>query len=524
MFSRQYRSIWAMRVFLMRLSSPSTMIWMDQHGRSAIDNAALEGSPPPAATHVRYGVLGFACGLSMIVYLDRACMATAAPAIVRDLGLDSEADLKWVFSAFALAYALFEVPNGWWCDVFGPRSVLIRIVLWWSLLTAITGIVGISVGGYVLGGVGLLAVIRFVFGAGEAGAYPNITRALHNWFPCQERGFAQGTVWMAGRLIGGLTPLVWMLLVEGIGRPASAEAGALAAAPLLPPLLHWRAVFWLFGLIGVAWVVGFAAWFRNRPEEKPGVNAAELVWIHSGGAESVTAHARTPWMRFLTSRNLQALCLMYACQTYGWYFYITYLPGFLEQHYGVPPSSASGIALQGRTLVAGRGGLPPGRSAYRPCGAADGKPPLGAAAVRRGRPLAYRVVFPGLSRGPERFLVLCSDLARRILHRPGNGGRLGGVPGHRPAPRGSSGRLHEHDRQPGRRAGRLDVRLCARTITGGPCRSPRSGRAGALGGGENRRANAGIPDHLPDLRRRLRGWRFLLAPHRSDRGRCPRGG
>jgi nitrate/nitrite transporter NarK len=100
-------------------------------------------------------------------------------------------------------------------------------------------------------------------------------------------------------------------------------------------------------------VVGFAAWFRNRPEEKPGVNAAELVWIHSGGTESVTAHARTPWMRFLTSRNLQALCLMYACQTYGWYFYITYLPGFLEQHYGVPPSSALGSLYKGGPLWLG---------------------------------------------------------------------------------------------------------------------------------------------------------------------------
>ena len=236
---------------------------------------------------MRYGVLGFACALSMITYLDRVCIASAAPAIVRDLGLQSVADLKWVFTAFALAYALFEVPSGWWGDVFGPRNVLIRIVLWWSVFTALTGVVGLSVGGYVLGGLGTLVIVRFLFGMGEAGAYPNITRALHNWFPCQQRGFAQGTVWMCGRLMGGLTPLIWMILVEGIGR----SAGSLAGASVLPPLLHWRAVFWTFGLVGATWCILFAVWFRNRPEEKPKVNAAELAWIRSGSAPSAAAHS-----------------------------------------------------------------------------------------------------------------------------------------------------------------------------------------------------------------------------------------
>ena len=317
-----------------------------------MQKVALENADPPAATRVRYGVLGFACALSMITYLDRVCIASAAPAIVRDLGLQSVADLKWVFAAFALAYALFEVPSGWWGDVFGPRNVLIRIVLWWSVFTAITGVVGLSVGGYVLGGLGTLVVVRFLFGMGEAGAYPNITRALHNWFPCQQRGFAQGTVWMCGRLMGGLTPLVWMILVEGIGRSAR---GSLAEASVLPPLLHWRAVFWTFGLVGATWCILFAVWFRNRPEENPKVNAAELAWIRSGGAPSAAAHAGagTPWRQLLTSRNLWALCLMYACQSYGWYFYITYLPEFLERSYDVSATSALGAVYKGGPLWLG---------------------------------------------------------------------------------------------------------------------------------------------------------------------------
>src|SRR6185437_15103199 len=161
-------------------------------------------------TRVRYGVLGFACALSMITYLDRVCIASAVTPMMDALGLKSAAQLDWAFAAFAFAYALFEIPSGWLGDVYGPRRTLIRIVLWWSVFTALTGMTGL------VGGLAFLIVIRFLFGMGEAGAYPNITRALHNWFPFTERGFAQGAVWMAGRLMGGLTPLLWLLVVEGL--------------------------------------------------------------------------------------------------------------------------------------------------------------------------------------------------------------------------------------------------------------------------------------------------------------------
>jgi MFS family permease len=302
---------------------------------------------------VRYGVLAFVCILSMITYLDRVCMASAADGFRKDLGLHGAGDFHLVFAAFALAYALFEVPSGWLGDVFGPRNVLIRIVLWWSAFTAVTGVIGIRLGEYMLGGVGLLIVVRFLFGMGEAGAYPNITRALHNWFPLSERGFAQGAVWMCGRLMGGLTPLIWMVLVEGVRNPW-AEAGDLAAGPWLPPLLpHWRASFWFFGVAGVIWCVFFALWFRNRPEQKSSVNAAELAWIRSSAAESQAAHAGVPWLRILKSRNLWILCLMYACQAYGWYFYITYLPSFLKEQYEVPDGDFLGALYKGGPLWLG---------------------------------------------------------------------------------------------------------------------------------------------------------------------------
>ncbi len=197
----------------------------------------------------------------MITYLDRACLGAAAPSLVADLSLASEAQLKWAFAAFAIAYAIFEIPSGWLGDTLGPRGTLLRIVVWWSLCTALTAVVGLRIGGLTLGGLGTLVVLRFLFGAGEAGAYPNITRALQNWFPIRQRATAQGFIWMAGRVVGGLTPLLFTVLVTGAG--------------FTSPLTTWRGAFVLLGLIGCGWCALFVFSFRNWPAEHPRVNAAE---------------------------------------------------------------------------------------------------------------------------------------------------------------------------------------------------------------------------------------------------------
>src|SRR5262245_32835985 len=126
-------------------------------------------------TRVRYGVLGFVCSLSMVTYLDRVCISNAGQDIQRVLGLTSEADMTWIYWAFIFSYAIFEVPTGWLGDVFGPKKTIIRIVLWWSFFTVLTGLAGFSLGGLTVG-FGALVAIRFLFGMGEAGAYPNLTR------------------------------------------------------------------------------------------------------------------------------------------------------------------------------------------------------------------------------------------------------------------------------------------------------------------------------------------------------------
>ncbi len=291
-------------------------------------------SKSTAASHVRYGVLAFACSLSMITYLDRACLGSSRTDIEKALGLTKEWHFGCFLWAFAIAYALFEVPTGWLGDVFGPRKTLIRIVLWWSFFTALTGVVGLQVGGIILGGFLVMVVVCFLFGMGEAGAYPNITRALHNWFPYRQRALAQGFIWMSGRLMGGLTPVVWWLVTQKAG-------------------LDWRQAFYSFGAIGIVWCLAFAFWFRNRPEEKTTVNKAELALIQAGRHDTEAGHAKVPWGRLLRSSNLWCLCLMYFCVSYGWYFHMMGLPKFLETQYGVPKGSVLGSVYKGGPLIMG---------------------------------------------------------------------------------------------------------------------------------------------------------------------------
>jgi MFS family permease len=283
----------------------------------------VELSPPvlQRPTRVRFGVLGFACALSMITYLDRVSFGSVADYIKGEFGL-SNTQKGWLFSAFALAYAAFEVPSGALGDLFGPRRTLIRIVLWWSVFTALTGMI-VPTPTIPLLGFSLLLGVRFLFGVGEAGAYPNIARSFHNWFPFGERGSAQGAVWMAGRFGGGITHFI----VLGLVFTTMTAAGT--------TVTHWRHIFWILGGLGLVWSLLFFLWFRDRPDQNPRVNQAELALIHAGEVPHVEGHKNVPWGRFLRSRNLWALCLMYFCASYGWYFNITWLPGFLKDQHGV---------------------------------------------------------------------------------------------------------------------------------------------------------------------------------------------
>src|SRR4029450_6380745 len=145
-------------------------------------------------TRARFTLLRLTFLLSIITYVDRVCVSTAAPDIRGALGLTTS-QMGWVFSAFTLAYAVFEIPSGWLGDTMGPRKVLTRIVLWWSAFTMATG----AVWSYFS-----ILIARFLFGAGEAGAFPNMSRSLSHWFPERERGTAHGVMFMGSRLGGAI--------------------------------------------------------------------------------------------------------------------------------------------------------------------------------------------------------------------------------------------------------------------------------------------------------------------------------
>jgi len=250
-------------------------------------------------TRVRHQVLAWICSLSIITYLDRVCISTSAPYISRDLGL-TPFEMGLAFSAFAMAYALFEVPGGWLADRIGPRKVITRIVVWWSVFTAFTGLVN---------RLWTLVAVRFAFGAGEAGMYPNSAKVFSRWVPASERGQATGLMWTYARSGGAISPLLVVVMLGYMG---------------------WRTTFWVFGLLGVVWAIFFWYWFRDHPEEKKGVNEAELQIIRSGHIpRDEMNHVRVPWRRLVSSGNLWAICWMYFCMAYPWYFYITWLPTYL---------------------------------------------------------------------------------------------------------------------------------------------------------------------------------------------------
>jgi sugar phosphate permease len=266
--------------------------------------APVPSSPAPAQpTRVRYRVAGLTYLLAMIVYLDRVCLATLAPRISSEFVL-TKVQMGYVFSAFALAYAIFEIPTARVADRLGTRDVLTRIVIWWSAFTMLTG----AAFNYV----SLLAA-RFLFGAGEAGAWPCSARVFASWIPRRERGTAQSFFFSAAFLSGALTPFVVTLLLQHIS---------------------WRWVLVTFGTLGLLWAAAWHRWFRSEPSEHPDVNAAERDLIAAGGG-AAPGHAGGGkfWRQIILNRNVLALCLMYFPNSCVFYFCITWLPTYLKERH-----------------------------------------------------------------------------------------------------------------------------------------------------------------------------------------------
>lgn len=252
-------------------------------------------------SNARYIVLAFLCSLAFVLYLDRICISQAATDIKRELGL-SNTDFGYVLAAFTLAYALFEVPIGWWGDKYGSRGVLARIVVGWSIFTALTG----AAFGFMS-----LVAIRFLFGAGEAGAFPNTARILSRWFPTERRGMAQGLVNSVSQIGAAVAPPLTAFLMTQIG---------------------WRWTFAVFCLPGILWAAIFYWWYRDDPQQHPSVNEAERRLITAGtAARHATEHPPIPWKLVFRCPPIWLLGAVLACSAFNSYFYFSWYPTYLKE-------------------------------------------------------------------------------------------------------------------------------------------------------------------------------------------------
>ncbi len=249
----------------------------------------------------RYQVLLFLLALAIITFLDRIAIASAGPRIQDDLHISSE-HWGWILGAFILSYGLFEAPTGALGDRLGQRRVLTRIVLWWSAFTSLTGAA--------TGFLPLLAT-RFLFGAGEAGAYPNISGVLARWFPPGERARTQGFIWGASRFGGALAPLLVVPLQAAVG---------------------WRVAFVILGAAGMIWAICWRLWYHDEPANQPRISLAELEEIARHTAPKT--HGDAPWERLLRRPQLWLVIVMYWCYAWGSWFYFGWFPVYLVKGAG----------------------------------------------------------------------------------------------------------------------------------------------------------------------------------------------
>jgi ACS family glucarate transporter-like MFS transporter len=294
---------------------------------------APEIEPNAKPTRARYFVVILAISLAVLSYVQRVAISQAAEPIAHDLHIPKQ-EMGLIFGAFALAYALFEIPMGLLGDRLGVRRVLAQIVLAWSVCTALTGVAW---------NVASMVVIRFLFGAGEAGCFPNLTRMLSAWMPAKERVTAQAMMWAFARWGGAITPPLAFLCIR---------------------LFGWRWAFVQFAAMGIVWCVVFLFWFRDDPTQHRSVNAAERELLE--GSRVLTTHraGEQHWLSVLLTPQVLVLGLQYFCFSYVWYFYITWLPIYLREGRGQSPSNAANLAVL-PLLFGGIGSLTTGLASKR---------------------------------------------------------------------------------------------------------------------------------------------------------------
>ncbi len=253
-------------------------------------------------SHQRFVLISILFFHSMNTYMDRACIASAVDHIKRDLSISAEW-MGLVLGIFAVGYALFQVPSGWIADKLGPRKVLTIVVSVWSVFTALTGAARTGV---------QMLVLRFLFGAGEAGAFPGATQAFFRWLPVEDRGLAHGINFSGSRLGAAFSLFLMPWLIGKIG---------------------WRWTFAVNGLIGIIWATVWLIWFRDNPKDNPRVNKEELDYIEKGRVGDFTASVKASFAEVFTSLNMSLAMLQYFCSNVTFFISLTWLPSYLKNQW-----------------------------------------------------------------------------------------------------------------------------------------------------------------------------------------------
>ncbi len=240
--------------------------------------------------------------LAVLLYVDRVCISTAKEPISRDLGLSDE-QFGWILSAFALGYALLQTPTGALSDRFGPRRILAGIVALWSLFTGLTAMAW---------NFGSMLVIRFLFGAGEAGAFPGMARSIFAWMPMKERGLATGINFAGGRL------------------------GAAFAMPAVAGMIGWigwKQSFVVLMVVGFFWALAWVWWFRDDPAFHPRITQQERDYILAQRQQAPAGGLTLPFLNLLRSGNMWLAMIQYFCSNFTFFFCLSWLFPYLKKTY-----------------------------------------------------------------------------------------------------------------------------------------------------------------------------------------------
>lgn len=274
----------------------------DSQAFSRLNGAAMFSTTTARPTRVRYAILGLTILAYFITYLDRVLLSNAMPVIQKQFGFSIET-VGVVLFCYNIAYALFQIPGGWFGDRAGPRIALASVVVWWSAFTILSGLST---------SVRMLMICLFLIGLGEAGAFPIANRALSRWMLPGERGIAQGSTHAGSRLAGALTPIVVATLIG---------------------LYGWHVPFFIFGLVGIVWALAWIWYYRDSPSEHRSVNPAEREKIVAAlGTGPKKRHI--PWKLILSSRQMWILGAMYFCYGYSLNMFLAWYPKYLNAERG----------------------------------------------------------------------------------------------------------------------------------------------------------------------------------------------